>query len=175
MRRRTVVTWSAGQMRINQSATTTWRRFHILTWRKKTVCHLFFCEGWGHLPHDQEEQGGWSLSLQVFHNWSLLWYVININNNKNNNNIIRGLENSSKSNFSSPDHNSTAVLVGDKLYAGTAADYQVPIHCDHCHPAAYAGLPDPGDRDGKLIFNLGSIDNFLDIYIIFLQLWPPKE
>ena len=70
----------------------------------------------------------------------------------------------------SPDHNSTAVLVGDKLYAGTAADYQVPIHCDHCHPAAYAGLPDPGDRDGKLIFNLGSIDNFLDIYIIFLQL-----
>ena len=25
----------------------------------------------------------------------------------------------------SPDHNSTAVLVGDKLYAGTAADYQV--------------------------------------------------
>ena len=27
----------------------------------------------------------------------------------------------------SPDHNSTAVLVGDKLYAGTAADYQVRV------------------------------------------------
>ena len=34
----------------------------------------------------------------------------------------------------SPDHNSTAVLVGDKLYAGTAADYQVlPSH--HAHDA----------------------------------------
>ena len=40
----------------------------------------------------------------------------------------------------SPDHNSTAVLVGDKLYAGTAADYQVPHHRDG---------PDGGDgRDG---------------------------
>ena len=27
----------------------------------------------------------------------------------------------------SPDHNNTAVLVGDKLYAGTAADYQVRV------------------------------------------------
>ena len=36
----------------------------------------------------------------------------------------------------SPDHNSTAVLVGDKLYAGTAADYQVPPH----HHARAGGL-----------------------------------
>ena len=28
----------------------------------------------------------------------------------------------------SPDHNSTALLVADKLYAGTAADYQVTYH-----------------------------------------------
>ena len=48
-------------------------------------------------------------------------------------------------NLCSPDHNSTAVLVGDKLYAGTAADYQVLHHRD--------GRPDvcdgcTGARDG---------------------------
>ena len=39
----------------------------------------------------------------------------------------------------SPDHNSTAVLVGDKLYAGTAADYQVPHHHHHHHGRAGRG------------------------------------